>query len=139
MKAKDMKDKYLLRLERGEEIISSLKEFLAKKDIKAGYFFGIGAISACEIAHYDLSKKKYSTEHHEAPLEVLNMTGNIAMKDNERIIHAHVTLSDKDMRAFGGHLNSATVAATIEIVLIPLYGIVRREYSEEIGLNLLDI
>ncbi len=55
----------------------------------------------------------------------------------ETYIHLHINICDKELKSFGGHLNSAIVSATCEIIIDSIQGEVDREFSEEIGLNLL--
>ncbi len=57
----------------------------------------------------------------------------------EVYLHLHITLSDSHCNAFGGHLNSAIVSGTCEVVIGIIEGEVDREFSEEIGLNLYKI
>ena len=52
-------NQYILRLDRGEELISSLKKFCKKEKIGAGFFWGLGSAARMELAYYDLGKKKY--------------------------------------------------------------------------------
>jgi predicted DNA-binding protein with PD1-like motif len=59
--------------------------------------------------------------------------------NDEVYLHLHVNLSDSSCHAFGGHLNAAVVSATCEVVVCALEGEVGREFSEEIGLNLLQL
>lgn len=43
---------------------------------------------------------------------------------------------DENGNAIGGHLNSATVSATCEMIITVIDGTVDRYFDEEIGLNL---
>ena len=139
MKFKKIKDTYLIRLERGERIIETLKVFCAKQKINCGYFFGIGALSEAELAHYIVENKKYTSKIFKQPLEIINMAGNIATMGKDVYLHCHITLGDEKMNAIAGHLKDGTISATCEIILIELSTNVDRKYDDFTGLNLLDI
>lgn len=139
MKFRKIDDKYLIRLERGEKIIESIKKFCADNKINCGYFSGIGALGEVELGHYIVENKKYSSKVFKQPLEIVNLTGNIATMDNEVYLHCHITLSDEEMKAIAGHLVEGKIAATCEIILVKLDMEVNRKHDDFIGLNLLDI
>jgi len=139
MRFKKIKGTCIIRLERGEKIIETLKNFCTKNKIKCGYFFGIGALVEAELAHYIVENKKYTSKILKQPLEIVNMNGNIATMSNEVYIHCHITLSDEKMKAIAGHLKEGIISATCEIVLVNLSAAINRKYDEFTGLNLLDL
>lgn len=139
MKFKKAGNIYFLRLERGEKVIETLKDFCTKNKIRCGYFFGIGALGKAELAHYIVENKKYTSKIFKQPLEIVNMAGNITRMNNEVYLHCHITLSDEEMKAVAGHLKEATIAATCEIILVKLNASISRKFNDFIGLNLLDI
>ena len=51
------------------------------------------------------------------PFEVLTMEGNILPLEGQLIPHIHVTLGTHDGNVIGGHLETATVYTTIELLL----------------------
>jgi predicted DNA-binding protein with PD1-like motif len=53
-------------------------------------------------------------------------------------LHMHVTLSDKDLKVYGGHLKAGEVAGTLEIVVLPLEKMDRGR-DEATGLDLLSL
>jgi len=127
---------FVLRFDRGEEFIGVLKKFCQQEKIQGGWFWGLGAISEVELAFYNLTEKKYYSKVLSQPLEVASLSGNIGIKDNELIVHCHGVFSNKNMQTFGGHVNKLVVAATLEVFL-NLLPAINRQYSDEIGLNLL--
>lgn len=139
MKFKKINNTYFIRIDRREKIIETLKNFCAKNKIKCGYFFGIGALGEVELAHYIVESKKYTSKIFKQPLEIVNMSGNIAIMNNEVYLHCHITLSDENMNAIAGHLKEAIISATCEIVLIDLKSKIERKYDEITGLNLMDV
>lgn len=139
MKSKKIKDTYFIRLERGEKIIESLKNFCTKNKIKCGYFSGIGALGEAELAHYIVETKKYTSKIFNQPLEIANMSGNVTTMNEEVYLHCHITLSDEKMNAIAGHLKEGMIAATCEIVLVNLKANVNRKHDEFIGLNLMEL
>jgi predicted DNA-binding protein with PD1-like motif len=52
------------------------------------------------------------------PLEIVSCVGNVSLKEDAPFVHAHITLSDKEGRTYGGHLMpGTTVGATFEVTL----------------------
>ena len=138
MQYKLIQDKYVIRLEKGEELIRALSEFCASNKIIFGYFYGVGAISKVELAHYSLETKEYSSRIIEEPLEICSLSGNVALLDGKISLHIHIVVSDREMKTYGGHLKEAVISATCEIFLKRINSEVNRKFSEEIGLNLFD-
>ncbi|MCI0405329.1 MAG: DNA-binding protein [candidate division Zixibacteria bacterium] len=130
---------YFLRLEKGEEVLSSIAQFAAKENIHSGVFFGLGAINNFELGYYDLKTRKYEKEKFAEDMEVGNITGNIASLDGKPFVHTHVTVSGQDLKAYTGHLFSAEVALTLEIFVFTASAKIERKMDAAIGLNLLDL
>ena len=139
MKHKKFGDYYCIKLERGDKIIENLTRMCNKESIKFGFLNGIGAVGDVTLGIYDISTKKYSDKRIKKPLEVLSLSGNVTRVEGERFVHAHVVLSDEEMRAFGGHLKEATVSVTAEIILRKVDGEIKRKKDIETGLNLWDL
>jgi uncharacterized protein len=104
----------------------------------AGHLTGIGAIRDAVLGYFDPEKKAYLRSHEKGQAEVLSLTGNLALKENEPFFHVHVALSRRDGSARGGHLFEATVRPTVERVLTAYPRPVRRKMDPVIGLPLLD-
>ena len=139
MNFKKIYNTYFVRINRGEKLLETLKDFCTKNKIHCGYFFGIGSLDDAELAHYIVKTKKYTSEMFRQPLEIVNLTGNITTMSNEVYLHCHATLSDVNMEAIAGHLKEGITGATAEIVLVKLDAEINRKYDDSIGLNLLDL
>jgi len=125
---------YILKLERGEEIMEVIFKFCKQKKIYAGYFFGLGAVNSVRLAWYSIINKKYTERKIKKPLEIVSLAGIITAKK----IHAHIVLSSAMMKTYGGHLIQARISGACEIILTPGEGAIARKYDEAIGLELLD-
>jgi len=132
-------DSYIIRLDKGEEIISTIKGYCKKNEIFGAWFSGLGAVSSAVLSFYDLKNKKFVTEKFSNDLELISLSGNIGISDKEIIVHAHALLSNEKMATFGGHLKSATVSATCEIKLDILDIDLKRKYDKESGLKIINI
>ena len=137
MRYRKLNRTYVIVLSKGEKIIESLTELLIKNEMPMAYFWGIGAVSEAELAHFNLEKKEYSYKKFKGQLEIVSMIGNLAWLEGKPVVHAHISLGDNKMRLSGGHLKEATVSATCEIVLKVFEEKVERKHDPEIGLNLL--
>lgn len=128
---------YILRLDKGEELIAKLVVFCNQEGIDAGFFTGIGATNKVVLAWYDVDTKEYLEKELQEKLEVTSITGNVARKKDESIVHAHGTFSDREMVSYAGHIKELVVAATLELTFVKMKGRITKEHSEEIGLNLM--
>lgn len=142
-KAVARRAEYILRLERGEDVLPILTDFCIQKGIASGSFTAIGALKNAKIGYYDLVAKQYGSKHYPEEMEVASMTGNIALVDSKPFIHAHAVLSGiregSENQCVGGHVFEAAVAVTLEVHLVAYEGSVTRAYDAEIGLKLLDL
>jgi len=137
-----MRGEYLLRLERGEDVLPTIVDFCKRKGISSGSFRGIGAVENSKIGYYDLSKKSYGQKDYPDAMEVASMIGNIAQVDGEPFVHCHAVLSGiasgTENQPIGGHVFEAKVAVTLEIHFIAFNEQIRREL-DDIGLKLLSL
>ncbi len=130
--------KYIIRIDRGEEIIETLKNFCKEKNIKIGTINGLGATGKAVIGYFDTGKKEYFSRELAGDFEIAPLYGNISTLDGEIYLHCHVNLGNEEFGSHAGHLNSAVVSATFEGIIDVIEGEVNRKFSEEIGLNLYD-
>ena len=125
---------YLINIDKDEKVVETLTRFCKENGIKNAKLSGIGAVKKTEIGAYDLLKKKYIKREYSEILELLSLEGNVALKDGEPFIHAHVVLSDHNMQTLGGHLFETTVGVAGEFFLTQFDGNAYRELKPDIGL-----
>jgi predicted DNA-binding protein with PD1-like motif len=128
---------YLVRLDRGEEVVESLSRFAREQGLPGGAMTGIGAVKNTTIGFFDLEQKEYNKREFPQEMELVGLTGNMAWADGEPVIHAHVMLSGPDYAAYGGHLFSAEIAVTGEIFVSPTEIQIQRSLDPETGLKLI--
>jgi len=139
MRIREEENSFLIRLDLGDPLFDTLYDFAWKANIKAAFFWGLGAVKDVTLGYYDIANKKYIENKFDGIWELVSLTGNLAQIDEGEIIHAHAVLSDIENRTIGGHVFSMTTAATVEIYLIPFHPGLTRKYDDVTGLKLLDL
>ncbi|RLC77111.1 MAG: hypothetical protein DRI61_12125 [Chloroflexi bacterium] len=138
MQARKMGEHFIIRLEAGEEVVSTLKNWVEQQGIKAGFFWGLGALSRAELGYFDAEVKSYRRIPVEEQVEALSMIGNISIaEDGNLLLHIHVILGRADGRTLGGHFFEGFVYPTLEIILLPLPGTLQRRTDPVSGLQAL--
>lgn len=127
---------YVVRIDKGQEVLSCLEELCRKEQIKLGSAVGLGACDRVTVGLFDTRKKVYKKVEFTGPMEITSLVGNISTKDGEPYLHFHINVCDEENRILGGHLNECWISATGEITVTKIEGSVEREMSGEIGLNL---
>ena len=130
---------YLLEYRTDQEVMQGLLAFAHKHALTAGHITGIGAISHAVIGYFDPQTNTYLRHSEDGQAEVLSLTGNLSLNDNEPLFHVHVALGLRDGSARGGHLFEATARPTVEIILTTFAKPVRRKIDPATGLPLLDL
>lgn len=139
MQFRKTKNGFLIRLIKGEEIISSLSGFVQKQNILGGFVFGLGAFKDATLGYFHSGKREYVKNSFEEDMEFGSLTGSISYVEGKPFIHAHVVAAGSDAKACFGHLFSATISATGEFFIIPSDVKVERKVDPDVGLNLLDL
>lgn len=119
---------YVIRLHPGQDLRVEIDKFVEKKAIKAGAILTcVGNLSKAVLRMADASIIKT----YDGTFEITSLVGTVE-KGNS---HLHITISDKDGNAFGGHLkNDSIVGITAEVVIGELEGLVfKREFDKSTG------
>lgn len=138
MQYKKFKGSFFVRLERGEEILSSLAALAEKEDIALGCVSGLGAVDRFTAGVFFPQEKVYRKNDFHGNFEITSLTGTITRMDGKPYLHLHMSAGNEYGKVMGGHLNEAHVSATCEIVVRVVDGSVGRAFSDEIGLNLFE-
>lgn len=136
-KASSIKSVLHGRLSFGDDFLLDMKRMLVAKNISTGYIQAIGAVSELKLAFFNQTNKTYEEQRFYGEWEILNITGNISVKNGEQFIHAHGCFSNKDFNVIGGHLLDGCIVYACEYTLFeydekPF----EREYDSETGLYL---
>ncbi len=139
MKIKRYENYVVIRLEKDEEIVTALKEALQRAGIEGGFFYGLGVGKDLQLGYFDAVEKNYIRKDFAGEYEFTNLSGNVSIADGQIMVHCHVTITDNEFQAFGGHLFEGLVPATLEIIVFPFSKPLTRSQDKTTGLNLLDL
>ncbi|MDR0739542.1 MAG: DNA-binding protein [Mycoplasmataceae bacterium] len=133
------RNKYCIKLERGDEIVKSIQMFCTQQKIKSGYFLGLGATNDLTIGIFNDKTKKYISHALKGDYEITSLIGNISSLDEKPYLHVHINVGDKSLIVKGGHLNKAVISVTAELILVKTNKKISRSLDQETGLNLLNL
>jgi predicted DNA-binding protein with PD1-like motif len=125
--------------ETGDDPVAGLTRFAEEQGLSASSFTAIGAFSEAMLGYFDWDKKDYERIPVKEQVEVLALVGDIALQDGKPKLHAHVVLGRRDGSARGGHLLSARVRPTLEVVVTESPAHLRRRPDPASGLALIDL
>ena len=134
-------DLHVVRLDAGERIVESLRGLARSEGLAGASLAGIGSCRDPELGYFDAARGAYLFRTFAGDFEIAALLGTIGAQgeDGSPAVHAHVVLGGPGFEALAGHLREAAVAATCEIVLMPLDGPLPRKREPGSGLNLLDL
>ena len=137
-------NKYFVRIDKGEEIMSTLKDFCVSEKITLAEVKALGAIDDFEVGLFDVIEKKYHANKFHFPAEITSLWGTVTTMKGEVYLHVHMSAADIDGKVYGGHLVSAVVGATCEMIVDDISEgnsngfVVERKFNDEVGLNLFE-
>jgi hypothetical protein len=131
---------YILVFQTGDELASGLKQFVKEQRVTAASFKAVGALSSVRLAWFNWETRKYQPSVTlDEQIELLSLIGDVALKDGEPQVHAHVVIGKKDGTAHGGHLLEAHIRPTCEVVLTESPAHLQKRVDPESGLALIKI
>lgn len=128
----------IARIDSGEEILEQVREIAQREQIALASVNALGAVSSFTVGVFDTKEKRYMANDFRGNFEIVSLTGTISTMDDKFYCHLHMSAGNEKGEVFGGHLNSAIVSATCEMVMHMIDGRVDRRFHETVGLNLFD-
>lgn len=101
----------------GADLYESLTNLARKESITHGRISGLGATTHAVVAFYDQTTHVYNPLEFPGGMEILNLHGNISVRDGLPFVHVHMILGDADGKVFGGHLLPGTKLFACEVVI----------------------
>ncbi|MGT2935461.1 PPC domain-containing DNA-binding protein [Streptococcus castoreus] len=134
---------YFIRVDKGDEILSSIIEVCRFARITSAIFQGIGACDQVVVSTYLPETESFLDHKKQGMLEMISLNGNVVQGKNNFSQHAHALFSylndQQEMAFLGGHLTSARVRYTAEIKLSPVEGTIHQCFDPNIGIDVWDL
>ena len=138
MEYRRFNDTIVLRLDAGDEIISSVLETAKRENIRLASLTGIGGTDDVTTGVFDMNTRAYNKFHFTGTHEITSLVGNINTMNSEEYTHIHITLAGSDGNIVGGHLLSCVISLTAEIFITVIDGNVDRKKDENLHINKFD-
>ena len=144
MDYKKFGDSIYARFDRGDEVLSGILNICKKENILSASFSGIGGCGDVTVATLIPENNNFVPHNKTGLLEMISVNGSISANNNNEIFentHAMFSyLENDEMKFLGGHLLSAVVSYTAEIVIRPVQnGVIRRKKDEITGITVWDL
>lgn len=131
---------YILVFDTGDEVAAELTRFASEQNISSASFEAIGALSSVKLGWFNWQTKRYETcVALEEQVELLSLIGDVAEDKGRPNVHAHVIVGRSDGTAHGGHLQTAIVRPTCELVITESPVHLRKQMDAESGIPLIKI
>lgn len=114
---------HAFRLIRGQDLKISIEEYCEKNNIKSGVIVsGVGCLSEALVRNAGGIK----CVKIDKDVEIVSITGTVSKNG----CHIHISVSDEELKTYGGHLKDGCIVnTTAEIVILELQ---EYEFSREI-------
>ena len=125
------------KLSHGSDLLAELTGICTQKNITLGRIEALGAVRKARLGFYNQETRQYEFHELDQALEIVQLVANVSLKAGKPFVHAHVTLSDSNGAAYGGHLAPGTLVFACEFVIEAFDGPnFERNHDEETGLPL---
>lgn len=130
----------VLRVDRGEEVVSCIEKIAGDEEIQLAHIAGLGVADSVKVGLYDVDRREFLCKEFHEPMEITSLIGNIIRQDGQPYLHLHITCADAQQHCIGGHLKSAQISGTAEIFITVINAVVGRRIDDigHTGLNIFD-
>ena len=81
---------YVLRIDRGEEILQAVSQVCEKENIRLGTVNGIGAVGEVTLGVFNREKFQYESKEYKGDFEIASCMGNISTMNGNSYLHIHM-------------------------------------------------
>ncbi len=128
------------KVEPNEDLIEAIITMVKNHKIQSGFINCIGALKKFTIGYFNIDTKVYESKMFEEYIELVSCTGNIAFKNDEAIIHLHITIGNSEFSLMGGHLlQPAIISITGEVFIFEIDQKLNRKTDLKFDLPLLNL
>src|SRR3981081_3390559 len=93
---------YAVIFGKGDEAFSGLLDFAEKYHVTSAHFTAIGALNGATVAWFDPPRKMYKKIPIDGQVEVIGMSGDIALYEGKPVVHTHMIVGTSDGATRGG-------------------------------------
>lgn len=129
---------YAVIFGKGDEAFSGLLEFAEKYHVTSAHFTAIGALNGATLGWFDPERKMYKKIPIHGQVEVIGMSGDIALYQGKPVVHTHMLVGASDGTTRGGHLLDAYVSPTLEVMVTVDPIAMQKIFDPETDLTLID-
>jgi predicted DNA-binding protein with PD1-like motif len=120
------------RIKNGSDLLLSLQKIVDNSGIRSAIIIsGVGLLGKARIRNckslpsdFPITDSNRSFNSFKRPLEILGLSGNVSVSEENTLVHAHLTLSyvdDGKIKVIGGHLiEGCKIFGFAEITLMEL-------------------
>jgi predicted DNA-binding protein with PD1-like motif len=129
---------YAVIFGKGDEAFSGLLEFAEEYHITSAHFTAIGALNGATLGWFDPQRKMYKKIPIESQVEVIGMSGDIALYKGKPVVHMHMMVGTSDGTTRGGHVLAAYVSPTLEVMITVDPVAMQKRFDPETDLTLIE-
>jgi hypothetical protein len=105
----------LAHLEKGDDLLLSIKAIAEESGISAGSWYAIGTLSRANFYFYRPEPNPVVLEE---PLEIVACGGSISNNNGEVAVHGHIDVTDSEFKSRGGHLLEGSLVDAMAFVTV---------------------
>ncbi len=125
-------------LETGDEVLSSLGDFIRSENLSAARLTAVGALSDVVLRYFDWDSKDYRDIAVDEQVEVAALVGDVAVDpEGAPTPHIHLVVAKRDGSAMAGHLGTAHVRPTLEVMVDESPDYLQKQVDPSTGLALI--
>jgi hypothetical protein len=131
-------EEYYLRVDKDEEIVSSILKTCQNEKIRTAHFRGIGGCDIIDIQTFIPEQNDFISHRKTGVFELISIDGNVSPDKDDIFIHSHAIFSyleNDEIKIIGGHLKEAYVKYTAEIILTPAKEDISRMIDPKTGIS----
>jgi uncharacterized protein len=130
---------FLLVFDPADDVVPEIDRFARAERVGAARLTGVGALSQTTLGYFRRETRSYEPIAIDEQVELLSLVGDITLKDDQPLLHAHAVIGHRGGGTSGGHLIAARVWPTLELFVDAYPAKVVKQQRPELGLAVIDV